>query len=250
MIGRVFALIALLLLVVWGLNSFSQKFTLSHKQSRLILIVGTILTAIVVLIVIGRLPVHFIAAPIGVALTFLLRMLPTALRLLPLWQMFKSKAQLNRNKTSKSDNQTSIIRTEYLAMELKHSSGDMDGSVLKGKFQGQRLSTLLLAQLLQLAQECSSDHDSLQVMEAYLDRMHPDWCTEAQDEARRSVQTEEPIMNKGLALEILGLSGSVTKDEVTVAHRKLMQKMHPDRGGSDYLAKKINTAKDYLEEHL
>ena len=250
MIVRVFALIALLLLIFWGLNSVSQKFTLTRKQSRLIIIVGTILTAIVVLIVMGRLPIQFIIAPVGVAVTFLLRMLPTVLRLLPMWQMLKSKANLNRDRTGKPDNQTSVIRTEYLAMELKHNSGDMDGSVLRGKFEGQRLSALLLGQLMQLAQECRPDHDSLQVLEAYLDRMHPDWRAGAQDGVEQSVQIEEPAMNKELALEILGLSGTVGKEDVTAAHRKLMQKMHPDRGGTEYLAKKINAAKDYLMEQL
>jgi len=250
MIVRVFALLALLLLIFWSLNSVSQNFTLTRRQSRLLLIVGTVLTAIVVLIVMGRLPIQFIAAPIGVAATFLLRMLPTALRLLPLWQMLKSKTDLNRNKTRDPANQTSVIRTEFLTMELKHSSGDMDGSVLKGNFEGQRLSSLLLVQLIQLAQECRLDNDSLQVLEAYLDRMHPDWRGEADEESAQSASLEESVMSKELALEILGLSGLVSKEDVTVAHRKLMQKMHPDRGGTDYLAKKINTAKDYLMEHL
>jgi len=57
-------------------------------------------------------------------------------------------------------------------------------------------------------------------------------------------------MNRQLALEILGLSERATRDDVHKAHRKLMQKMHPDRGGTEYLAKKINAARDYLEEHL
>ena len=112
------------------------------------------------------------------------------------------------------------------------------------------MSSLLLVQLIQLAQECRLDNDSLQVLEAYLDRMHPDWRGEADEESAQSASLEESVMSKELALEILGLSGLVSKEDVTVAHRKLMQKMHPDRGGTDYLAKKINTAKDYLMEHL
>ncbi|MBL4820541.1 MAG: hypothetical protein JKY98_06070 [Gammaproteobacteria bacterium] len=250
MIFRVFALVAILFLVFWGLNSVSSKYSLTRKQANLLLIVGVILTAIVVLIGMGRLPIHFIVAPIGVALTFMLRMLPTAMRLLPLWQMLKSRSHVHANRSRKSENQASVIRTEYLAMELQHSTGDMDGSVTKGMFEGRRLSTLLLAQILQLAEECRPDHDSLQVLEAYLDRMHPQWREQAQGETEQTGPTEESAMSKDLALEILGLSGTVTKQEVNTAHRKLMQKMHPDRGGTDYLAKKINAAKDYLMEHL
>ena len=53
-------------------------------------------------------------------------------------------------------------------------------------------------------------------------------------------------MTRELALEILGLKGEPDRDEIIKAHRTLMQRMHPDRGGSDYLAKKINQAKDFL----
>jgi len=53
-------------------------------------------------------------------------------------------------------------------------------------------------------------------------------------------------MSKEEAIEVLGLNPDYNKDDVIQAHRRMMQKVHPDRGGSDYLAAQINRAKDTL----
>ena len=250
MIVRVFAFLAVLLMIWWGASSFSRRYSLTRNQSRWLLGISMTLTAVVVLIAMGRLPVQFILAPLGVAATFLVRMLPAILRLLPLWQMIVNKNPLQGNRGKQSSDQKSVLRTEYLEMELQHRTGDMDGQVSKGEFAGRRLSSLSLEQLLRLAIECRIDPDSQQVLEAYLDRMHGGWRDHATGAHSSADDHEEPAMNRQLALEILGLSDTATRDDVVKAHRKLMQKMHPDRGGTEYLAKKINAARDYLEEHL
>jgi len=56
---------------------------------------------------------------------------------------------------------------------------------------------------------------------------------------RKTMSTDE-------AMEVLGLKPGCTKEEIIQAHRRMMQKVHPDRGGSDYLAAQINKAKDTL----
>jgi hypothetical protein len=122
----------------------------------------------------------------------------------------------------------------------------MDGNVLKGTHAQKKLSLLSLNELLDLYKECSGDHDSSQVLEAYIDRMHPNWREQTGKRFDKTGNGDESAMTKELAIEILGLDAQPNRKQIIKAHRSLMQKMHPDRGGSDYLAKKINGAKDLL----
>lgn len=62
----------------------------------------------------------------------------------------------------------------------------------------------------------------------------------------RSSSANEQNMSKAEAYQVLGLQPNASKQAIIEAHRKLMQKNHPDRGGSDYLASKINLAKKIL----
>ena len=57
-------------------------------------------------------------------------------------------------------------------------------------------------------------------------------------------------MNEKVALEVLGLNKGAGREDVVLAHRRLMRMIHPDRGGSDYLAKQLNAARDFLLERL
>jgi hypothetical protein len=135
-------------------------------------------------------------------------------------------------------------------MELAHESGQLDGRVLKGEFVNRSLSSLSLEELARLYQECAPDADSVQVLEAWLDRAHENWRDNISARSTGADSDSETTMNRALALEILGLEGEPDKQSIIKAHRSLMQKMHPDRGGSGYLAQKINAAKDFLLKQL
>lgn len=74
---------------------------------------------------------------------------------------------------------------------------------------------------------------------------------QAQQQEHTPPATHTGNMTTTEALGILGLDGDIDKGEITTAmvqdaHRRLIQKLHPDRGGNDYLAAKINQARDYL----
>jgi len=68
----------------------------------------------------------------------------------------------------------------------------------------------------------------------------------SQKSGQKQASTNKAAMSKEQACEILGIKLGCSKDEIIIAHRRMMQKVHPDRGGSDFLAAQINQAKDTL----
>ena len=143
--------------------------------------------------------------------------------------------------------QTSQVRTSHLEMELDLESGAMRGRVLKGVFEGRELDGMAPAELALLWQDCRfEDPQSAQLIEAYLDRIYPSW---REDMARAESEVGHGgQMTIEEAAEILGVAPDADANEIRRAHRDLMKKLHPDRGGSSYLATKINEAKDLLLE--
>jgi hypothetical protein len=133
------------------------------------------------------------------------------------------------------------VETAFLSMTLHHDSGRITGSVKAGQFAGRDLATLTLSELLALLQECQvADADSVALLEAWLDRAHPDWRAEPAAEPRSGAMT------RAEALEILGLAEGADEDAIRAAHRRLMRSAHPDQGGSAWLAARINAARDFL----
>jgi hypothetical protein len=147
--------------------------------------------------------------------------------------------------TGPTGGQTSRIVTDHLEMELDHDTGAMRGRVLKGVFADRPIERLAPAELALLWRDCQfADPRSAQLIEAWLDRMHPTW---REDMARAEAEPGAGgLMTRQEAYEILGLSPGAAPDDIRRAHRDLMKRMHPDAGGSSYLASKINEAKDVL----
>ena len=146
----------------------------------------------------------------------------------------------------KSDGQTSRVATSHLEVELDHDTGEIRGRVLKGVFAGRELESLAPAEMAHLWQDCRfADPQSAQILEAFLDRAHPTWREDLARADGESAGSDGP-MTRAHALDILGLEEGASDEDIRRAHRDLMMRMHPDRGGSTYLAAKINEAKDVL----
>lgn len=150
--------------------------------------------------------------------------------------------------------QRSELLTRFLEVSLDHDSGAMSGVVREGEFAGRALEDMTLVELLRFLAVCGSeDEESVRVLEAYLDREHPDWRARAGaagagqgERESRGKSTTSGQMGRAEALKVLGLEEGATDSQVKEAHHRLIASLHPDRGGSDYLAAKINEAKDVL----
>lgn len=165
--------------------------------------------------------------------------------------------------TGKRD-QTSDVRSAYLHMTLDHETGAMGGTVIDGAFAGRRLDELSKVELMALLKEVRvADADGARLLEAWLDRTFGQqwhgWASADDEQTAGEARNEKTgdgrrgggrggrsAMTVDEAREILGVGPDATAEEIKAAHRRLMQKLHPDRGGSSYLAAQINQARDVL----
>lgn len=140
---------------------------------------------------------------------------------------------------------TSKVESEMIVMTLDHATGEMSGTVKRGVYAGCRLERLGESELLDLWQQCrAADADGARLLEAYLDRAVVDWRQKVTAGARQGGTSD--AMTRDEAYAVLGLAPGASEAQIREAHRRLMMKVHPDRGGSNYLAAKLNRAKDVL----
>ena len=204
--------------------------------------------AIVVLAATGRL--HWLAAIFGALLPFVHRLM-NLFGYLPLIHRIANQFKTAQTGTGSTTGRSSTVESRYFRMSLDHDTGEMFGEVLEGHFMGRRLDSLTLEELCDLYAECQAqDEESAALLQAYLDRVHgEDWseqCSTQREKSAHSSAGDSGKMSSSEAHAILGLTPPANRQEVIEAHRRLVQKLHPDRGGSTYLAAKINQAKKVL----
>lgn len=221
--------VAVLVVVLWLLHGFTKADP--HTLIRNLRTTGGVgaLAGAVALGAIGRFGV---AVPLGFA----------GLALLGLWP----GAAPFGWRTRKSPRQVSRVRSAFLEMELDHDSGALRGRILAGRHDGASLDALDVATLTGLLAEI--DEESRALLASYLDRREPRWREHAQGDATagQGVPPRGGPMTQQEAYQILGLEPGAGPEDIGRAHRSLMKKLHPDQGGSTYLAARVNEAKDVL----
>ena len=148
--------------------------------------------------------------------------------------------------SQRSPGQASKVRSQFLEMSLDHDSGELKGQIVAGPLAGRSLDEFDLPQLTAMMQ--GFDAESVALLESYLDRRFPAWRQDAQGNAAggHSRPPTNGKMTEEEAYQILGLQPGAGRDDIGRAHRALMKKLHPDQGGSTYLATRVNEAKETL----
>lgn len=256
---QIIVLVSLVLILGFALQRIIEnlKSSTTAKQSFrrgafwLCVILGLALAAT------GRL--GFIIPVIGALIAAVLRSLPAlfplVMQFLPVWKRWQLQQQaLRQNAGDAQGNQGSTVESRYLRMHLDHASGRLSGEIIAGTYAGHWLNDLNQSQLRSFYSECvRGDQESATLMHAYMDKVYGEgWADSAagssgeRDQRQNSGSGGSAAMTTAEAYEVLGLQQGASHEEILAAHRRLMQKMHPDRGGSDYLAAKINAAKSVL----
>lgn len=226
-----FVVLGVLALVVWWLLRANPS-TIARILRPMLMVVG--LVGIAVMLIFGmRFVPSLLPELLGLAGIVATALIARALRRRP-----------SGGFSSPGSAQRTEVRTAFFEAWIDHGTGDVGGTVHSGRFAGRTFDSLSDSELLDLHAECSSDSDSLRVLEAYLDRrLGADWRSSHQTPPPRGPRTD---MTREEALAVLGLAEGASADEIKAAHRRLIQRVHPDVGGSADLASRINRAKDVL----
>jgi hypothetical protein len=223
--------LVLLALLLWALHAFTK---VKPQTAAVVLKTGGGLGAIAVAGLLGARGRLDIAIPLGLTGLGLLGWLP--------WSIPGLGAR-----TQKSSGQVSRVRSAFVEMELDHDTGAMHGRILAGRHEGASLDALDVAMLAGCLPDI--DEESRALLMAYLDRREPLWRENTHADAtanssRRGWSTGK--MTEEEAYQVLGVQPGASAKDIGLAHRSLMKKLHPDQGGSTYLAARVNEAKDVL----
>ena len=198
--------------------------------------VYTIIGLVLLAVVTGR--IHWLGAVAAGALGLLKIGASTALRFLPFFNVLRKNNLFG----------APVFKTQFIELRVSLREGTVSGAILQGEFAQRELSSLTAEEFEKLETEFNrQDRRSYLLLRVARQRLDPNY--EANDNVFNDTRgVNEPSIEE--ARLILGLEKKYEKRDVERAHKQLIQKLHPDRGGNDYLASRVNLARDILIKHL
>ena len=236
-VPRMILLLAVALTLVILIRRAQRQPPHKRRSAYLQIILGSAVVGVIILTLMGKM--HWSGAALTGALVLARQMLPLLIRILPMLGGL-------RGQNTHAEGKQSEVSSRILKMTLDHDSGDLSGVVLEGTFRDWLLEELDREQLDDLMAFCQrEDADSAQLLASYLEQRFPDDANHTEHNANMGAANATGL-TRTEALAVLGLGEEANEEDIVAAHRALIQKLHPDRGGNDYLAAKINEAQDFL----
>lgn len=239
MIIRVILIVAVLYFIFSAFNKVQK----AKPKKRKSLLIGYAVYSIIGLLLLafftGKL--HWLGAVAAGAVGLLRVGLPTLMRLAPLAKFLGKNAPFG----------SPAFNTEFLVLRLDISSGVITGEIKSGPHAGKKLSELSNEDFTELEQHyAAKDKRSLYLLRIYRQKnsQHTNQGHSESSSQDFSAPTSNPSFDE--ALQILGIDKNTEKKDVDKAHKRLIQKLHPDRGGNDYLASRVNLARDIVLKHI
>lgn len=221
LIKLIFAAVILFFLFKW-IHKFKKTPQDQQKQKLFQLFLIGVAVAILFGVVTGKM--HWFGAVIAGALPFLRNGLGLIMRFAPLLiRSTGGKARFN---------------TEHLNVEIDLNNKSVTGVVTKGLHEGKQIQQLTPQELDELLEYYQS-RDKKSVF--FIKAVKKGFTAQNDPPPQTFIDPDRQE-----ALQILGLSDNPSKEEIIKAHRKLINKLHPDRGGNDFLASRVNQARDTL----
>jgi DnaJ-class molecular chaperone with C-terminal Zn finger domain len=226
MILKLLLVIAVLLLLFGGLRKYKKL--PPERQRALLIKIAVFGLAGILLVGVATGRMHWFGAVIAALLPILKFGLHTVMRVMPLW--------LQRTGGVAS------FKTEHLDVTIVIRTGQLNGSVIKGPCAGKAIGELTEDDL----QELENYYRDCDMKSYYLIRFARKGQTFGANQQPPPPPPSFGNPGRDEALQILGLSDNPSREEIIAAHRRLINKLHPDRGGSDFLAARVNQARDIL----
>ncbi len=110
------------------------------------------------------------------------------------------------------------------------------------------MSGLALDELLRFHAEVQNDEETVKLFETFLDSAHPDWRDQMEQSSARSenASPHSKQLSRDEAYRLLGLEAGSSEADIREAYRRLIKRVHPDRGGSAALTAQITEARNRL----